>query len=247
MTTPAQTAYENAREPEDRIQALVLEHLPLVNRVVDRSFAGLQGLVPRDDMISAGMLGLVEAAHRYDESRGVKFSTFAYHRVRGAVGDLLRQADWLSKTAREQLTALRGLMREFQAANGRRPAIEELSELSGMSEEDVLQCLSYEKWDHVASMDGYVEDPDGEPNVLSSLIAADVETPEESLEWKEKVARLSAAIQSLPERQQQIIVMYYYEELYVSEIAEVLGVSQGRVSQLHTKALYNLTRLLEGE
>ncbi len=96
-------------------------------------------------------------------------------------------------------------------------------------------------------MDVSVEDPEGGSNVLSSLIAADVETPEESLEWKERVDRLSAAVQELPERQQQIIVMDHYEELYVSEMAEVLGVSEGRVSQLHTKALYNLTRLLEEE
>jgi RNA polymerase sigma factor for flagellar operon FliA len=247
MVTPAETAYQNAREPEDRIQSLVLEHLSLVNRVVDRSFAGLQGLVSRDDMISAGMLGLVEAAHRYDDTRGVKFSTFAYHRVRGAVGDLLRQVDWLGKSAREQLTALKNAIGEFQSAHGRRPTIEELAELTDMSEENVLQYLSYEKWDNVASVDGYVDDPDGGRNVLSSLIAADVQTPDESLEWKERVARLTAAIQALPERQQQIIVMYYYEELYLSEMAEILGVSEGRVSQLHTKALYNLTRLLEEE
>jgi RNA polymerase sigma factor for flagellar operon FliA len=121
MVTPAETAYQNAQEPEDRIRTLVLEHLSLVNRVVDRSFAGLAALVPRDDMIGAGMLGLVEAAHRFDESKGVKFTTFAYHRVRGAVGDLLRQVDWLGKSAREQLTALRRSIREFQGARGRRP------------------------------------------------------------------------------------------------------------------------------
>jgi RNA polymerase sigma factor for flagellar operon FliA len=247
MVTPAETAYQSAQGPEDRIRALVLENLALVNRVVDRSFAGLGGLVARDDMISAGMLGLVEAAHRFDESKGVKFTTFAYYRIRGAVGDLLRQVDWLGKSAREQLTALRTSIREFQSERGRRPTIEELSALAGMSEEDVLQYLSYEKWDHVASIDGYVDDPDGGRNVLSSLIAADTETPEENLEWKEKVARLGAAIQSLPERQQQIIVMYYYEELYLTEMAEVLGISEGRVSQLHTKALYNLTLLLEEE
>ena len=247
MATPAETAYQNSQEREDRIKALVLENLTLVNRVVDRSFAGMSSLVPRDDMIGAGMLGLVEAAHRYDESKGVKFSTFAYHRVRGAVGDLLRQVDWLGKSAREELTALRKRIREFLGAHGRRPTIEELSQASGMAEEEVLRYLSYEKWDHVASIDSYVDDPDGEPNVLGSLIVADVETPAESLEWKEKVERLSTAVQALPERQQQVIVMYYYEELYLAEMAEILGVSEGRVSQLHTKALYNLTRLLEGE
>ena len=246
MATPAETAYQNAQEREDRIKALVLEHLPLVSRVVDRSFAGMSSLVPRDDMMGAGMLGLVEAAHRYDEAKGVKFATFAYHRVRGAVGDLLRQVDWLGKSAREELTALRKRIREFQGAQGRRPTIEELAEASGMAEEEILRYLSYEKWDNVASIDSFVEDPDGERNVLSSLLASDAETPAESLEWKEKVEHLSTAIHALPERQQQIIVMYYYEELYLSEMAEILGVSEGRVSQLHTKALYNLTRLLEG-
>jgi len=247
MVTPAETAYQNAQEPEERIKALVLEHLPLVNRVVDRSFGGLAPRVPRDDLIGAGMLGLVEAAHRYDESKGVKFATFAYHRVRGAVVDLLRQIDWLGKSAREQLTALRRHMREFQKEHGRRPTIPELAELADMTEDDVLKYLSYEKWDNVASVDGDVRDADGEASALSAFLAADIETPQESLEWKEKVERLSEAIKSLPERQQQIIVMYYYEELYVAEMAEILGISEGRVSQLHTKALYNLTRLLEEE
>ena len=247
MAIPAQTAYERADGGGKAIKQLVMGHLPMVRHIVSRVRVGLEPALAEEDLISAGTLGLVEAAHRYDPSVGVKFSTFAYSRIKGSVIDCLRANDQLSRSARGQLIELRGHIAEFHKCNGRRPTIVELARQAGLEQKEVLRYLSYEKWDYVGSLQDDAADAQGEHNVLSDLIAADVATPLEELQWKERVERLGVAIEKLPERQKQIIVMYYYEELYMSEMAEILGISESRVSQLHTRALYNLTRKLEAE
>lgn len=245
MTTPAETAYGTAENGDGAMKRMVMEHLPLVKGIVSHICAGLEPGVPEEDLISAGTLGLVEAAHRFDPSVGVKFATFAYQRVRGAVMDCLRANDQLGKSARGQLRAMRDRIREFRAASGRKPTIGELAQQAAMSEQDVLRYLSYEKWDSVGSLHDAVDDPEGGRSALGGLIPADMTTPLDALELRERVEQLSRAIENLPEREKQIIVMYYYEELYVAEMAELLGISESRVSQLHTRALYNLTRMLE--
>ncbi len=247
MATPAEIAYEKAESSEGAIKQMVLDNLPLVTSIVNRVCAALQPTVSLEDLIGAGTLGLVEAAHRYDPSAGAKFCTFAYARVKGAVVDFLRQNDQLGRSAREQLTALRDRIRQFHALNGRRPSIEELAAEAGMSDQDVLKFLSYEKWDYVSSLESISDGAQGGEAALEALVPVDPRTPLDRLEWQERVTRLGEAIQSLPERERQIIVMYYYEDLYMGEVAEVLGISESRVSQLHTRALYNLTRKLEAE
>ena len=247
MPKTAQTAYEAAQDNAGRIEELVLAHLGLVVRLADRLRAQVGSAVSRDDLIGAGTLGLVEAAHRFDESRSVKFITFAYRRVQGAMVDHLRRNDWLGKAARERLKHLRRAIRSFRGSHHRRPSVRELADQTGLSERAVLDTLSYEKWDSVGSLDRQGRDAEGDRRALADLVAADAETPPEALEWKERVQELADAVQKLPERERQIIVMYYYEELYMAEMARVLGISESRVSQLHSKALYDLTRILEGE
>ncbi len=246
MATPAETAYEEARQPDGFIKQLVTSHLGLVKRIAGRIRVGLDPSLSEDDLISAGTLGLVEAAHRFDLSRGVKFSTFAYSRIRGAIVDCLRRSDMLGKSSRERLSRLRQCIREFRARHARKPSIEELAAEADMDEQEVVRYLSYEKWDNVGSLQDRVRTGEGEASALEELVAADAATPLEHLEHQERVERLAEAIAELPERERQIIVMYYYEDLYMAEMAEILGVTEGRVSQLHTRALYNLTRKLEG-
>ncbi len=246
MANPAQTAYQQAGDKAaGRIKKLVLDHLYLVHRLADRLSAQVNPTVSRDDLIGAATLGLVEAAHRFDGSKGVRFTTFAYQRIRGAMVDHLRQTDWLSKSARQHLENLREAIDRFQGNHSRKPTIEELATAMGMTQEDVLGHLAYEKWDRVSSLDQTAQEEEGHQNILAGLAAGDMDTPLDKLQWKEKVERLAAAIRALPARQEQIIVMYYYEELYMSEMAEVFSISESRVSELHTAALYNLARMLE--
>ncbi len=241
------TTYGKAEAQDRRIRDLVIAHLPLVKGIVNGLVICLNSAVSEEDLISAGTLGLVEAAHRFDESRDVRFGTFAYRRVRGAIMDFLRINDYLGRSARTQLSALRRHVREFRSDNDRKPSIRELAKQAGMSEQNVLKYLAYEKWDHVTSLERTVEGLDGEQDPLIALMPNNEQTPLDKLEWNEKVEKLAKAIENLPEKQKQIIVMYYYEGLYMAETAEILHISESRVSQLHTRALYNLTIELEEE
>jgi len=239
------TAYAKTEADAATVKELVLRHLPLVRSIVNRILPGLVAGVSEDDLIGAGMLGLVEAAHRYDGRKGVQFQTFAYPRIKGAIIDFLRQGDHLAKSARNHLRLIRRTLAEFRMRRGRRPSIAELADAAGMTETEVLRYLSYEKWDRVGSLETRFQDADGQQVALKSLISSDAETPLGRLEHRELLERLAQAITELPEREQQVIVMYYYEDLYMAEMAEVLGISESRVSQLHTRALYNLARKLE--
>jgi len=245
MGLPGKTAYADTSGANGGIKQLVTQWLPLVSRVVNSMAVNLDPSVSREDMIGAGTLGLVQAAHRFDESRGTKFSTYAYWRIRGAVVDFLRKSDALSRDALAGVRRLRDAAREFRADTGRVATVEDLAESAGMSEQEVLKFLSYESWQApLSSLSGPDEGP-AEPNILAALVPDDAPSPAQQLERKEQVERLAEAIEGLPEREKQIVVMYYYEDLYMSEIAQVLGISEPRVSQLHTRALYNLTRKLE--
>jgi len=245
MGLPGKTAYADASGANGGIKQLITQWLPLVSRVVNSMTVNLDPSVSREDMIGAGTLGLVQAAHRFDESRGTKFSTYAYWRIRGAVVDFLRKSDALSRGALAGVHRLRDAAREFRAQTGRTATVEELAESTGMTDQDVLKFLSYESWQGpMSSLSAHGGNPT-EPGLLAALVPDDGPSPVQQLERKEQVERLAEAIESLPEREKQIVVMYYYEDLYMSEIAQVLGISEPRVSQLHTRALYNLTRKLE--
>jgi RNA polymerase sigma factor for flagellar operon FliA len=247
MAIPTRTAYERYDCGGSAVRELVMQHLALVGHIAGRACSSLPPGVSEDDLIGAGALGLVEAAHRFDPSAGVKFTTFAYPRVRGAILDHLREHDPLGKSARERLNSVRRRMNEMRGRDGRRPTIDALAEETGLSEQAVLECLSYEKWESVGSLSQPGGGDGAQPNALAALIPADTASPLEELEWQERLERLSAAIERLPEREKSIIVMYYYEELRMAEMAEILQVNESRVSQLHTRAIYNLTRMLEGE
>jgi RNA polymerase sigma factor for flagellar operon FliA len=246
MASPAKTAYEKGDGKGNTLRDLVVDHLPLVGHIVGRLCAGIMTRVPREDLVGAGTLGLVEAAHRFDPAKGVKFSTYAYSRVRGAVVDYLRRNDPIGKVARDQLYAVRRCVSECQRRYGRRPSIEEIAARTGIPEEDVVQCLSYEKWRYVESLEASADGAGCDESPLAVLLPAEGRTPLEELEWEERIQRVARAVEDLPERERQIIVMYYYEELYMSEMAHILQITEGRVSQLHTRALYNLSRKLEG-
>ena len=244
MTENATQAYKTAEGRED-VQELVTQHLDLVKRIVYQLPAEFTLSADKEDLISAGMVGLVEAAHRYDESYGASFVTFVYRRIKGAVVDHLRQKDLLSKSARARLQRLRRAVREFQADKGRSPTIPELAELVDLPEDTVVKFLGYRRWDNLGSLASRCTDGEGQSVPLSQLIAGDARTPDEKAEHRERLDQLTEAIQKLPERQQELLVLYYHEELYMREIAEIFGVSESRISQLHTRALYELGRILE--
>ncbi len=233
-------------EAAHSIRDKITNNIALVKRLAETLDVTFQPAVSYEDLISAGTLGLIEAARRYSSASGAKFSTFAYRRIRGAMLDLLRSEDPLGRSARAKLSAMYRAGRDYRAEHGRSPSVDELAELLDCPRHEVLRYLSYEKWNYIHSLEGQgAGGQRDDEDAGGILLKSDIDTPLEQLEKSDLTEHLTTAIKGLSVREQQVIVMYYYEELYMVEIAEVLGVTQSRVSQIHTEAIYNLERTLK--
>lgn len=228
--------YDSSNENE--VESFVHKFAPLVKRIAHHMMASLPPSVEVDDVIQSGMMGLLDAARRYTESEGAQFETYAVQRIRGAMLDGLRQADWLPRTLRRSLRAIEAMVCKLEQRNGRQPSEKELAAALDMTLEDYQQLLqdargyqlvSYEDFkgsDEESFVDRYCTD--GRPDPLSFLMERAVRED------------LVAAIDALPEREKKVMGLYYEQELNLREIGEVLGVSESRICQLHTQAITRL-------
>jgi len=228
--------YDSSNEIE--VENCVHKFAPLVKRIAHHMMASLPPSVEVDDVIQSGMMGLLDAARRYTESEGAQFETYAVQRIRGAMLDGLRQADWLPRTLRRSLRAIEAMVCKLEQRNGRQPSEKELAAALDMTLEDYQQLLqdargyqlvSYEDFkggDEESFVDRYCTD--GRPDPLSFLMERAVRED------------LVAAIDALPEREKKVMGLYYEQELNLREIGEVLGVSESRICQLHTQAITRL-------
>jgi RNA polymerase sigma factor for flagellar operon FliA len=228
---------------------LILTYAPLVKYVAGRLGSGLPAHVDDDDLVSYGLLGLMGAIERYDPDRDVKFETYAIARIKGAIIDELRAMDWVPRSVRSRAREIERAIGELEARLGRAPSDDEISAKLGVTVDELNDSLTEisrtsigaldELWtvsaggDQIALIDT-IEDTSG-PSPTSAL----AET-----ELKEAIAD---AIARLPEREKLVVTLYYYEELTLREIGEVLGVTESRVSQLHTKAVLRLKARLAGQ
>ena len=221
--------------------ALILEHVPLLRHIVGRmSFDGGGGL-DKDDLYGFGMLGLIAAADAWDASRGLKFSTFAYTKIRGAILDELRRMDFLPRGRREKVRELDAVVRDLEHECGHAPAPEEIAQAMGIHVDEVDEILATARSAAETSLDEGVDGP------LGALLSDPrCESPVGSAEWEETREQLAQLIQQLPEQEQTVITLYYGEELLLKEISEILGVTESRVSQIHSRALYRLNRSFGG-
>jgi len=193
----------------------------------------------RDDMFGFGMLGLIAAADSWEPSRGLQFSTYAYTKIRGAILDELRKSDFLPRGRRERVRDLDRAVVALEQENGVAPSIREIAERLGTTEEEVDAILLSARSAGHASLD------EGPSAVLSEMLTDPRSgDPVGSAEWNEMKQLLVRAIEALPEQEQAVITLYYGEELLLREISEVIGVTESRVSQIHTRGLYLLNRFL---
>jgi len=219
--------------------ALILDHMPLLHHIVGRMSWDVPGRVDRDDLLGWGMLGLISAADTWDPSRGHKFSTYAYPKIRGAILDELRRLDFLPRGRREKLRNLERTIAELEQRNGIRPTPEEISEELGIGLDEIDQVL------HSARVAGCISLEDGPSEEFAQMLSDPrSEDPVGSAEWAEMKSLLVRSISKLPDAEQTVITLYYGEELLLKEIGEVLGVTESRVSQIHSRALYRLNREL---
>jgi len=233
---------EGARE------RLVVAYSPMVKFVAGRLGAGLPSHVEDADLISYGLVGLIGAIERFEPERGIKFETFAMTRIRGAIIDELRSLDWVPRSVRSRAREIEAAQAKLEHELQRAPTEAELASKLNMTEEELQSALLEIANSSVYALDELwtVSDSSGDQVSLLDTIADDsAADPQEALASTEVKDLLTEAIGGLPEREQLVVALYYYENLTLREIGEVLGVTESRVSQLHTKAVMRLKSSLQ--
>lgn len=231
----AYRAANGVRGGDEREQA-ILRHLPLVHTVVERVCAHLPASVDREDLFHAGVIGLIDALNRFDASRDNAFSTYAVLRIRGQVIDELRDRDWVSRGARERARTWQETVNRLYASTGRLPTDEELASALGVG---THQLADLEREASLASQVS-LETPLGEDGRLGDSLAdtgADADDPAAAMDRDDRRAQLLAVLQTLSEQERRVVKLYYFENLLLKEIAEVLGVTESRVCQIHGRIL----------
>ena len=222
---------------EDRIS----EYLPLVNRIAHKVASYLRPPLSFEDLVSAGTVGLVKAVRDYDASHGAGFKTYAYIRIKGAILDELRSASMLPSGLNRQVKEVLELSRQITQRTGAAPTDEELANTLGISPDDISQLLDSARAQRFVSLSA--SEPDG-PSLDESLPARRAVGPDQQLERAELVDKLAQAISELDARRRQTIVLYYQQHLTMKQIADVLKITESRVSQLHASALFSLSATL---
>lgn len=230
-----------ARKENSRRDELIIEHLPLVNAIASHIQKSVPVHIELDDLVHAGVMGLVDAASRYRPDKKVPFRTYAKHRIRGAILDGLRQLDWASRDLRKRYKQMETVTRALTDQLQRDPTDTEVAGAMGLSTRR-WQCLMVDFRSLNAAAQLQRCDSDGEYS--PDTPAAPAQCPDKMVARSEMRERLSSAIKTLPERYQQVVQMYYGREMTMKEIGGVLGVNESRVSQIHKSALERMQAVL---
>ena len=224
----------NEKEVEGRVRDLA----PLVKRIAHHMMASLPPSVEIDDVIQSGMMGLLDAARRYQLSEGAQFETYAVQRIRGAMLDGLRQCDWLPRSVRRNLRQVEKMISKLEQENGRAPSEAQLAKALDMPLAEYQHLLQEARGYQIVSYEDF--SGDDEDSFLDRHALGHGGDPLEVLEERSVRESLVAGIEELPEREKLVMGMYYEQELNLREIGEVLGVSESRVCQIHTQAIARL-------
>ena len=221
---------------EQELHQLIEQHLPLVRHVVFQVAVHFPRHVDRDELATAGALGLVEAARRYDESRGVPFDRFAAQRIRGAILDAVRAADWAPRSVRTLARKLESVEQRLATELGRVPTVNETAEALGMKREELSRLQDRMFRSVVLALEYEVSDSDEELTLVDVLSDTSTKEPSEELETRELHAYLRDAVRLLPERHRLVVVGYFLEGQKSQDLAKLLGVTESRISQLRSEA-----------
>ena len=222
---------------------LILTYSPLVKYVAGRLSVGLPSHVEEGDLVSYGLLGLINAIERFEIDRDIKFETYAISRIKGAIIDELRSMDWVPRSVRSRAREIERAIGGLENKLKRAPSDEEICAEIGISQEEFHANLAAIHRSSVAALDELwtIASSGGDTVALIDTIEDPLaEDPARSFQSVETREALAEAIRRLPERERLVIALYYYEELTLREIGEILGVTESRVSQLHTKAVLRL-------
>jgi RNA polymerase sigma factor for flagellar operon FliA len=220
---------------------LLRRFAPLVRHVVERVAASLPRNVDHEDLYSAGVLGLLDAHAKFDLGKGVKFETYAVWRIKGAVLDQLRALDWASRSMRRKARTLDGVTQRLDQKLGRAASEEELARAMKMTRSDFYRLLDQVRGAVLVSLDESRSGDEQEPSTLGDhLPDPSTVNLEDRLAEEENKILILRALNHLPEQERLVVALYYYEHLTLKEIGRALGISESRVSQVHTRAVSRL-------
>ena len=242
-----QQIVEETEITEENREEVIKKYSPMIKYVANRIAMRLPPHIEVDDLISVGVLGLMDAISKYDSSRGAKFKTYAEFRVRGAILDELRSMDWVPRSIRQKASQVDKVVVALQSKLRRQPEDEEVAKEMGLSLDQFHNTLNETKSIPIFSLEDLgIEKESGEQQSLLDCLAgkadADPQTQIRLIELKEIIAK---AIDALPEKERLMVSLYYYEELTMKEIGAVLDITESRVSQIHSKAVYRLRTKLK--
>ena len=216
----------------------IAEFLPMVHKIARQVVTYLKPPLSFEDMVSAGTVGLVRAARDFDPSHNAEFKTYAYIRIKGAILDELRGWSFMPANLSKRIHNAQRLSRKITEQTGTAPTDVELAEKLGITLEELYKTFENARAQYFISLDGFGEDL---PALGNLLAAAHSSAPDEKIERAELIDKLAEAIQQLSQRQRQVILLYYQQQLTMKQIAEILEITESRVSQLHASALFNLS------
>ncbi len=225
----------------------VKQYAPLVKYVAGKVAIGMPSNMDFDDLVSDGVLGLLDAIEKYQIDKNVKFKTYAVTRIKGAIFDGLRERDWIPRSIRQKAKEVQNLMAELEIKYGRSATDEELAAALNLPKEDLNKLMVNISGTAVVSLnDIWHVGSEGDEMSMEDAVEGPASLNPEVLAEKSEVKNvISKAIGSLPEKEKEVIVLYYYEDLTLKEIGEVLDVTESRVSQLHTKAIMRVKAKLK--
>jgi RNA polymerase sigma factor for flagellar operon FliA len=241
--------YKSAGDEQAR-ERLVVAYSPLVKYVSGRMASGLPAHVEESDLISYGLVGLISAIERFEPEREVKFETYAITRIKGAIIDELRSLDWVPRSVRSRARDIERANSKLEHALQRAPTDEEMAAELSMTVDEFQDALLQISNSSIAALDELwsVGDASGDAvSLLDTLQDPGAPDPAAVMDATDLKDQVADAIARLPEREKLVVALYYYENLTLREIGEVLGVTESRVSQLHTKAVLRLRSRLSGD
>ncbi|MCB1181005.1 MAG: FliA/WhiG family RNA polymerase sigma factor [Chlamydiia bacterium] len=231
--------YSRTKKIEYRDE-LIVSYLHLVKWVVGRLGATFPSFIKNDDLYSSGVTGLIRAVERFDPSKKSKFESYAILLIKGAIIDELRKLDWIPRSVHQKASQISSAQCELQQKLGRDPTDEEFAEHLGITTENFFELLARIRPIILIPLSAKIFDDEESAPLVEKIPDQNVQTSSEIVHKKEFGKILERAISKLPEQEKKVLKLYYYDELMLKEIGKILGVSESRVSQIHTKALLKL-------
>jgi RNA polymerase sigma factor FliA len=235
------SAYKDDKDPAIR-DAFIRQYAPLVKYVAGKVAASMPNTVEFEDLVGFGVFGLLDAIEKFDPDKNVKFKTYAVTRIRGAIFDELRSIDWVPRSVRQKTKEIEDAVVSLEAKLGRPVSDQEIASSMGVSEDEFLKTMLKISSTSVLSLNDvwYSGDEADKISIGESIESPSSMNPDSTVEREEVKRVIVQAISELPEKEKKVLVLYYYEDLTLKEIGQVLDVTESRVSQLHTKAILRL-------